>query len=227
MLSIFGNWSNPIDSEDGVGLSEEVAKRFTAKVVERFNHRCVYCGFRSAPNLNHPNGMLKVCLSEKGLSREEKNCIPLCGFCVRLNSVESLIDSKDKIGTFVEMPSIKQSDLNNIVRIAYCYQTLAETEENKPKLYGTKFHRELTSLFDVLNNIPNEWSEYDFDGSPESLKNLLENYTGYTQSDKEILYIDRLRFIFSPVAFAKEINFWMGITKQSILKNIENNKEVQ
>ena len=213
MLSIIGNWGNPIGPDKHRSIVQSV--------VERFKYRCVYCSFRSVATPNNPFGRLHVCSAEKGMTLEAKNCIPLCDMCVNLNSLEALENEGKPVGFFIELPWLKQSDLTSLVRTAYAYNFLADQQENREILHNTAYHQAVAKLLHELRSRqPKDWLKHGFDGKVSTLIEILKDYKGYQEDLGGTIYLDRLRFLFSEESFADSIGYWSTLLKPSIIEKV-------
>jgi hypothetical protein len=214
MLSILGCWADPIDTSKH--------SKLVTSVVDRFDYRCLYCSLRATPTPNYPHGKLNICLADAKLSLESKNCISLCDFCVRLNSLENMkvqkvADKNIVIGSFVELPWIKQSQLNNLIRTAYCYEYLSRDDVAKEFLKNTPFLKNINGFIRKVTNTPDKWESMGFDGSAEKLDSTLKDFTGFSQNNQGVMYIDRLRFVFSEEYFSESISYWSDLIRQDVI----------
>jgi hypothetical protein len=204
-LRLIGNWTKP--------LSVKTHNSLIIQAVKRSGGCCQYCGVRMPMTATHPNGSLSVCVIDKESSIELDNLITLCAFCVNFNDIQNLVGK----GTFVELPWLTQTDLTNILRIVYSVQS-----SNDPIVKSHYIYQGSGAILEALGRTPSAWSEFNFDGSVESVIKLIDESTGYFERKdvNEVLYLDRLRFFFHPSAFVEAIDFWRPTVEAQIIKSM-------
>lgn len=215
-LAALGDWNDPIPTEGN--------EQFIASVISNSGCRCMYCGFSSTQTANEPYGKLKVCSTHRENVVDVHSCITICEFCVRLNRISNLENAGDPIGTFVELPWMTQSEVNNMLRVIYCYDYLASLPDSD--LLNTKIHMACAKLSKVMSKIPSEWKQYGFDGSPSSLQTFLDGYSGYKQDSGSTLYVDRLRFVTFENSLKDSIQYWSSLLELEIRELVNPTSEV-
>lgn len=192
-MKLIGSWSNPLSIKSHGDLIEQAARQSEG--------RCDYCGFLNALTDVNPTGGLRACVRDARLPVELRNLVCLCGFCVNLNNLDNLRGK----GVFVELPLFKQSQLINILRIIYCTQS-----STNPTIKDSTVYQGSTAVLRELTRIPEEWGEFEFDGSVEHIINAERTSRGYSEAIKNRQnYIDRLRFLFRPEPFLVDIQNWL------------------
>lgn len=207
-LKLIGQWTDP--------LSKETHDSLIVQAIKRFDGCCAYCGVKMPMTVTHPHGGLSVCIRDVESSIELQNLIPLCGFCVNFNDIRKL----QGLGTFIEMPWLTQSDINNLLRIVYCVQS-----SNDHYIKSSYIYQGASAIVEAIGRTPKQWSEFFFDGSVEKVIEAIDTSFGFFDKRKsdDILYIDRLRFFFHPQNFVEDIEFWRPTIESQILKVAANN----
>lgn len=202
-LRLIGSWTAPLNKESHGSL--------IIQAVKRSGGCCAFCGIKMPMTVTHPHGGLSVCVRESDISVELDNLVTLCAFCVNFNDIHNLCG----LGSFVELPWLSQSDLNNFLRIVYCVQT-----SNDPYVKSTFIYQGSNAILESLSRTPKAWESFYFDGSVEKIIHAMEGRMGFfdKRMSSEILYIDRLRFFFHPAPFKDDIEFWRPTIEAQIIK---------
>lgn len=197
------NWGNP--------LSPKTHSSLIIQAVKRFDGCCLYCNFKMPQTANNPYAGLSVCKLNPEGSAELENVVTLCAFCVNFNDLSNLIGK----GVFVELPWFSQSQINNLLRIVYCAQISTDKS-----IQSTRVYQGSSAILNSLSRIPREWSETDFDGSVEKVLKAVNDHTGFFEKTdpNDVLYIDRLRFFFSPTPFKDAIEYWSPTVESQIMQ---------
>lgn len=202
-LRLIQNWSNP--------LSPTTHSSLIIQAVKRHDGRCLYCNLQMPQTANNPYAGLSVCKLNPEGSAELENLVTLCDFCVNFNDLKNLIGK----GVFVELPWFSQSQLNSILRIVYCSQASRDKS-----IQSTRVYQGSNAVLESLARTPSEWVKSGFDGSVEMVIKAEADHTGYFEktNPNDVLYIDRLRFYFSPILFKESIEFWTPTIESQIMK---------
>lgn len=195
----------------GEPLSPQTHSSLIIQAVKHYEGCCLYCGVQMPQTGSNPYAGLSVCKFNRDGSAEIDNLITLCDFCCNFNSLEKL---KGK-GQFVELPWLSQSHLTNFLRVVYCSQ--ASTDKS---IQTTKIYQGSSAILESLARSPKEWAACGFDGSVEMVIKAVRDNTGFIDktNPNDVLYIDRLRFFFSPVPFKTSIDFWLPTIESQIIK---------
>lgn len=207
-LKLIGKWTKP--------LRKETHDSLIVQAIKRFDGCCAFCGVKMPMTITHPHGGLSVCIRDRESSIELENLIPLCAFCVNFNDVHNL----KGLGTFIEMPWLSQSDINNLLRVVYCVQS-----SNDPYVKSSYIYQGASAIVETIGRTPEQWSEFYFDGSVEKVIEAIDTCFGFfdKRTSNDILYIDRLRFFFHPQKFIDAIEFWRPTIEAQILKSAVEN----
>jgi len=202
-VRLIGTWSDPLDRES---YHEAVHK-----AVKRSEGVCAYCGFKSPRSLANPQAGLNVCLLDPSGAPDANNLVTLCDICVRFNDLRNLIG----LGEFVELPWLTQSQVTNMLRIAYCVQASSNSMVKQTRLYQGAH-----AILDELARTPKAWEENGFDGSVEKVMQAEADHRGYMDKvqSSDVVYIDRLRFFFSPSAFKESIQLWLPTVENQVMQ---------
>lgn len=193
-------------------LCEEKHRALIERVVENHEFRCCFCHFQVSSTDKEPIGRMKVCPSQEAGGIEASQCFAFCAICWRFGSIKSLMrpnQSRNALGRFVELPSIKQSELVSTLRILYCTDMIMKNASamNKQELRKSPIFQKGLEAKERLERIPPMWKGFDFNGEPEKLEQVVRRYSGYN-NDGSSPYIGKLRFYFYIDHFVGDIEFW-------------------
>ena len=210
-MDLIGDWTDPLLQEDEYKIGEGQYYSLLKQVAQETKGTCQCCGFQMPLSSTDPTGALNLCLSPRESVVDKDNAVTLCDGCVRLNSLDNLAGA----GQFVELPWISQSDLTNALRVIYCVQA-----SNDERVHKTRVWQGSNNILTALARHPENWKPLGFDGSPEMVKDTIDNDKGFYQKEgkNSRLYIDRLRFFFHRKAEPPAIERWKPVIETQVIQ---------
>jgi intracellular multiplication protein IcmJ len=175
-------------------------KKIKAKVLQRDNDSCRFCGFQSDKYQEVVN------IDHNYRNNKPDNLATACVFCAQCFFLDSLTLDNNSGGTIIYLPEISQADLNHFCRILF-------SALDKESAYKSKLQSAYLSLKERSGPVENCFGPEAND--PQVFgQGLIDAYLEDEQLNHPLL--QNLRLLPSRNMFQKQVKYW----KQTVFAKV-------
>lgn len=164
--------------------------KIRAKVLERDNHTCQFCKFKS-------QRLELINIDGDYANNKESNLAAACSLCARCTLLDRYNIEYDGGDKMIYLPELTQEKLNQLIRMLCCHMHGTSNDE----IYNAKMV--MAQLQDRANFL-NEKATCEL-----SHPALFVHYMGSQKSDKQL--VNKLRWLPDPTGFDEEVAHWRAI----------------